>query len=224
MNLITEMHEHRPLDTARIGPDLVELAEDWLSVKNIGSRPDDRGNSDRARRSDLTRWAGAYATALNPARNLTCGGLDVWSTIPIGKLADPDVVVAVLALLAGDGLAISSRLRMLATLRGWCDWLVRRGHIDVDPTQADEVRLRWTDRDLDGKAFTLDDVDRLVQAAGETPGPRERAPWPTREIAIVSILAGCGLRVSELCNLTIRSYDTTGEQGPVLPKLAQAAK
>ena len=149
---------------------------------------------------------------LNPARNETGGGLDVWSTIPVGKLADPDVVVAVLAQLAEDGLAVSSRLRMLATLRGWCNWLVRRGYIDVDPTQADEVRLRWADRDLDGKAFTLDDVARLMQAAGETPGPRERAPWPAREIAIVSILAGCGLRVSELCNLTIRSYDTTGEQ------------
>ena len=81
---------------------------------------------------------------LNPARNQTSGGLDLWSTILASVLADPGNAVAVLGVFAAEGLAIASRQRMLATLRGWCGWLAWRGYIDSDPTAADEVRLRGT--------------------------------------------------------------------------------
>ena len=40
----------------------------------------------------------------------------------------------------------------------------------------------------------------------------------------MSVLAGCGLRVSELCNLTIRLYDTTGEQALVRIRDAKGGK
>ena len=48
MSLITEMYENSsqtPLGQRRNGPDLAELAEDWLTVKNVGNRPDDRGKA-----------------------------------------------------------------------------------------------------------------------------------------------------------------------------------
>ena len=201
-----------PLGAVRKGPDLAVLAEDWLTTKTVGDRPGDKGHSDRARRGDLVRWAAGYARVLNPARNVSGGGLDVWSMVPVAKLGDADVAVEVLKLFAADGLALSSRQRLLATFRGWCAWLARRGHIDVDPATADEVSLRGSERGIEGKAFTLEDVAQLAAAAGRAPSPRERSPWPTRDVAIVSILAGCGLRVSELCALAIKSYDTTGEQ------------
>jgi hypothetical protein len=36
-----------------------EIAEDWLAAKRVGRSGDDPGNSDRARRADLRRWAAA---------------------------------------------------------------------------------------------------------------------------------------------------------------------
>jgi site-specific recombinase XerD len=48
--------------------------------------------------------------------------------------------------------------------------------------------------------------------AGSEPGDRKHSYWPARDMAVVSVLAFCGLRISELCNLTPRTFDTTGQQ------------
>ena len=40
-------------------PAWAEAAEDWLAAKRVGRAKDDAGNSDRARRGDLRRWAAA---------------------------------------------------------------------------------------------------------------------------------------------------------------------
>jgi integrase len=50
---------------------------------------------------------------------------------------------------------------------------------------------------------------RLINAAAAPP-PKARAAWPTRDGAIVQLIAGCGTRVSELSALTIVSIDRTG--------------
>jgi site-specific recombinase XerD len=175
-------------------------------VKRVGNRPNDPGNSDRARRADLTRWAGAFKTVLGHDDGEGPAGLGGWSLVTVTELASSDLTVAALGWLADQQLAVSTRQRMLATLRGWCSWLIRRGHLTADPTDADEVRLRSTDRDLDGKTFTVDEVDLLLDAASRAPADNQRSYWPVRDVAVVSVLAFCGLRVSELCNLTTASY------------------
>jgi integrase len=88
-------------------------------------------------------------------------------------------------------------------------------HLTVDPTDADEVRLRSIDRDLDGKTFTVAEVDLLLDAASRQPADNQRSYWPVRDVAVVSVLAFCGLRVSELSNLTTASYVRDVER-PVL--------
>jgi site-specific recombinase XerD len=196
----------------RSGPDLAELAEDWLTIKTIGDRADDPGNSARARRSDLGRWAGAYLAVLGRGSVESHEGLLGWNFVTVTELADSDRLAAALGWLADEGLANSTRQRMLATLRGWCAWLTRRKYLTADPTVEDETKLRDTERDLDGRTFTVDQVDALLVAAGSEPGDRESSYWPSRDMAIVSVLSGCGLRISELCNLTPRSFDTTGQQ------------
>ena len=176
------------------GPDLAELAEDWLAAKRVGNRPDDPGNSDRARRADLARWAGAFNIVLGHPQEQGSLGLGGWSYVTPRELASSDLTVAALGWLADQQLAVSTRQRMLATLRGWCSWLTRRGHLTADPTDADEVRLRSTDRDLDGKTFTVDEVDLLLDAASRAPADNQRSYWPVRDVAVVSVLAFCGLR------------------------------
>ena len=123
------------------GPDLSELAEDWLAAKRVGNRPNDPGNSDRARRADLVRWAGAFSAVLGREGGESHEGLVGWSFVTVTELASSDLTVAALGWLADQQLAVSTRQRMLATLRGWCSWLMRRGHLTADPTDADEVKL-----------------------------------------------------------------------------------
>jgi site-specific recombinase XerD len=194
------------------GSNLAELAENWLTIKTVGDRADDPGNSARARRADLRRWAGAYLAVLGRQNSGSSTGLQSWCFVTVKELSDADVLVAALGWLADEGLANSTRQRMLATLRGWCAWLKRRDHLIADGTTADEIKLSGADRDLDGRTFTVDQVDALLVAAGTEPGDRERSYWASRDMAVVSALAFCGLRISELCNLTSRSFDTAGEQ------------
>jgi site-specific recombinase XerD len=100
-----------------------------------------------------------------------------------------------------------------------------RNHSSIpDPTVADEIKLRSVERDLDGRTFTVDQVDGLLAAAGSPPSDREHSYWPARDVAIVSVLASCGLRISELCNLTPRAFDTTGEQAVFRLKSTKGGK
>jgi site-specific recombinase XerD len=57
------------------------------------------------------------------------------------------------------------------------------------------------------KAITGDDsVERLLRLAdGGRPGARD--PWPERDLAVVTVLLTCGLRLSELLELRIASID-----------------
>lgn len=57
------------------------------------------------------------------------------------------------------------------------------------------------------KAITGDDsITRLIQVAAQ--GRRTaRDPWPERDLAVIATLITCGLRLSELLDLTLGSFD-----------------
>jgi len=190
----------------RRGPSLYELAEDWLTGRRVGERPDDPGNTDRAYRADLTRWARAILTVTGrPPEPEGPTGLELLDSVTVTELADAETLVRALDLLRPE-LAQRSRARMLSTMHGWCRWLVRRGVLAVDPTDGDEVRITAEPGTLDGKTFSPDDVDALYAAAHQPPR-RATSAWPARDEAIVAVAATCGVRVSELCALTIRAVD-----------------
>jgi len=94
-------------------------------------------------------------------------------------------------------------------LRGFCRWLVRRGLLALEPTDGDEIRVSLGAR-LDVPAFTADQVEGLLEAA-ENPPPASRTAWRARDVALVSVLADWGLRVSELCALTLASLEPNKE-------------
>jgi site-specific recombinase XerD len=135
-----------------------------------------------------------------------------WRTVR-RELGDSDVLLRALDLL-GDELASSTRQRLVSTLRGFCGYLTRRGLLAADPTDAEELRVRG-DSMLEVRALTDTDIDALLTAASEELSARVTSSWPTRDTAIVDVLAHCGLRVSELCALTIGAIDETGEQALV---------
>jgi site-specific recombinase XerD len=132
-----------------------------------------------------------------------------------------DVVLRALDLL-GVELAPPSRQRALSTLRGFCGWLVRRGHLPANPCDAPELVVA---RPVSGEvlSFRAEDVDRLLAAAGAPPSPKLRSVSPSREVAVIETLAHCGLRVSELTGLTVAGVERDRQQ-PILKVRAGAKR
>ncbi|MBZ0185933.1 MAG: tyrosine recombinase [Candidatus Obscuribacterales bacterium] len=89
--------------------------------------------------------------------------------------------------------------RVLASLRGWFGWLTSCGLIDSDPSQI--VYNPQQGRKLP-IVLTIDEVKRMLEAC---PSLRDRA--------ILELLYGGGLRVSELINLSLD--DISLEHGSV---------
>ena len=93
-----------------------------------------------------------------------------------------------------DGLKTSTAARRLSGIRRFYRFLLREGLIAEDPTlRIDSPRLPRRLPDT----LTEDDVDALLTE----PDPQE--PIELRDRAMLEILYGCGLRVSELTGLTV---------------------
>lgn len=123
-------------------------------------------------------------------------------------VAGPDavkrtVIRRYLAYLTTREFARRSIARKTASLRRYFRWLVRTGVITNDPTvgvhtPAGEGRLP---RVLDSH-----DIGELL----EGPRPEDEPVWRrTMDDAVLEILYGSGLRVSELCGLDVSSIDLT---------------
>lgn len=111
-----------------------------------------------------------------------------------------DVIDYVHALRAG-GFAPASVARMAVAVRGLHRFLLAEDHLDADP--AADLESPGVPRGLP-KALSEDEVERLISAvAGATPIAR-------RDRAILEVLYGCGLRISELCALSLGDVDLGG--------------
>ena len=94
-------------------------------------------------------------------------------------------------------LAPSTRRSDLSTVRGWCRWLIREGHLRHDPTvdvaaPREPRRLpRYIDREL---------IDELLAVCPDT-----------RAQAIVWLMFGGGLRCCEVSRLEVGDWDRRGE-------------
>ncbi|GCD19658.1 tyrosine recombinase [Cellulomonas algicola] len=159
----------------------------------------DRGLSDNtleAYRRDLERYVG-YLTS-------------VGRTSP-AEIVGPDVEAFVDAARAGaDGrrpLSESSAARLVAAVRGWHRFLARHG-VSVDDTTW-SVRAPAQPRRLP-KAISIEEVDRLLDAAGQGDGP-----LPARDRALLELLYSTGARISEVVGLDLRDVDRTERRAAV---------
>ena len=98
--------------------------------------------------------------------------------------------------------------RKTAALRRYFRWLVRTGRLTTDPTIG--VQAKGGDGRLP-RVLDRRDLDALLEGRlpEDEPGWRRR-----RDDAVLEILYGSGLRVSELCGLDTTSIDL--EQGAVV--------
>ncbi|MEX0760657.1 MAG: site-specific integrase, partial [Tistlia sp.] len=134
-----------------------------------------------------------------------------------------------LAARARRGLAKSSTARALSTVRGFFRWTARQGVMEnaVLPT----VRTPKLDRPVP-KALTAADARDAVESVGEL----SDEPWiALRDTAVLLLLYGAGLRISEALELTVREAPKPGQDGltvlgkgrkqrqvPLLPAIGEA--
>ncbi|MFO0571050.1 MAG: tyrosine recombinase [Polyangiaceae bacterium] len=100
--------------------------------------------------------------------------------------------------LARSGLGPRSAARHLSSMRGFLRFLLREGVLDHDPSSL-TARPRFG-RKLP-HAFGEAEVLRLIEA------PDVRRERGLRDRAMLSVAYAAGLRVSELCNLTLGDVD-----------------
>jgi site-specific recombinase XerD len=106
-----------------------------------------------------------------------------------------------LAFLTTREYARRSVARKAAALRRYFKWLVRAGHLDVDPTVG--LQARGGDGRLP-RVLERRDLEELLEGAL----PEDEPDWRRRrDDAVLEVLYGSGLRVSELCGLGAESLD-----------------
>jgi integrase/recombinase XerD len=159
----------------------LELFLDHLAVE--------RGLSDRT----LTAYRGDVVRLIAFAREAGIGGPD---EVEPGHLRDFTFS------LKDAGLAASSIRRAQSAVRTYFAFLLDEGVLEVDPTERMESPK--TGRSLPD-VLSADEVGRLIDALDDT-----RDLW-MRDRAILEVLYGSGLRVSELTDLPIRSVDLDDE-------------
>ncbi len=130
--------------------------------------------------------------------------------VPLEKATQQDVIMF-LEHLHGLGMDSRSCARKLSSLRGFYKWLLLDGRIQHDPTINVESPKTWK---VLPKALAEPEVNELLnRAALSAAHPQARAA-DLRDRAILELLYGGGLRVSELTALAVS--DIVFDQGRVL--------
>ncbi|MDT8367674.1 MAG: site-specific tyrosine recombinase XerD [Longimicrobiales bacterium] len=107
--------------------------------------------------------------------------------------------------LKDEGLAATSIRRVQSGVRTYFTFLLDEGVIEVDPTERMESPR--TARRLP-EVLSPDEVEGMIEALDES-----KATW-SRDRAVLEVLYGAGLRVSELTELPVRAVDL--EEGMLL--------
>jgi integrase/recombinase XerD len=122
----------------------------------------------------------------------------------LGEITPADVADFLASLREGDAehaaLAVSSAARAVIAVRGLHAFAVAQGLAGTDP--AREVQPPAPPRRLP-KAITIEDVERLLDAAGPGPDDLSAEPRLLRDRALLEFLYGTGARISEATGLDI---------------------
>lgn len=121
------------------------------------------------------------------------------SDAPVRSLTDvrPETLHAFMASLHDLGLQLSSQARIVAALRAFYRYLRSEGIISKDPTLL--LESPHAGRSLPD-VLSVEEIDAMIAAI-----PPEKKE-SVRNRAIIEMLYGSGLRVSELCDMRISRY------------------
>jgi len=122
---------------------------------------------------------------------------------------------------AERGLSRATLARRAASLRSYFDWARRRGLIEIDPAKRLSVPSG------DGRlpvVVSASDLVEVLDGLTEQTAPQVEGLTDVevacirRDLAVVELLYGCGLRVSELCGIRKANLDFTSRTVRVLGK------
>ena len=186
--------------------------------------------STRSRRDDFPRWIDEFIAHIRSERGLSANtvaayrrDLRAWTRFVADRGIDPaavepdDLTDYLRRLRAGDPpatrpLSATSVARMLVSVRALYRFLVREGFVDRDPTA--KVGTPKRGRALP-KAISIAEVERLIETPrADLLGLRDRA--------ILEMLYGAGLRISELVALDVDDLDV--DDGSVLVRAGKGSR
>ena len=156
---------------------VIRLFLDYLSVERRLSR-----NTVDAYRRDLTIFE---------------SGLDSACSADIGFITKTHLR-RFLATQFRDGLKATTVARRMSALKAFFKFLVRRGHLEIDPSES----LRAPKAPKRSPRFlSAEDTERLLSVS------EGHSPIAVRDRAILEIAYGAGLRVSEVCGINLADLD-----------------
>ena len=185
--------------------EVARLFDAWLTLRQATNRIASP-RTVAGYRDDMARWA----TLLAPS-----GPGPAWDRVRLADLSVENIGDG-LAAMAAAGLSVAARQRAMAPLRGLCSWLARQRHLPYDPVAGDELTMRTPAARLP-VSYSAVELGRIMAAvATEHDDQSQAMRWPIRDQATLALLAGCGLRVSELCALTWTQVAELDTDHPVL--------
>src|SRR5205814_1986307 len=111
---------------------------------------------------------------------------------------EPLTIREFLAYLYGQNYTKSTTARKLATLRSFYKFLIKRGHVNLNPLST--IRTPKQEKRLP-KCLDLDQVQKLLDAPGDAD------LLSARDKAMLEVLYSSGIRVSELVELEMADMD-----------------
>ncbi len=138
-------------------------------------------------------------------------------------------VSAFLAALQARGLSARTASRKLSSLRGFYRWMLRSGHATVDPTLHISSPSGWrvlpksiaeatVEQSFARLEASIGALAALEDANPEAPKQPIAHALALRDAAMLEVLYGAGVRVSEAASLTVASVQLAAGQLRVLGK------
>jgi integrase/recombinase XerC len=205
------------VDPAFAASDVARELEQWLAYL-----------SSERRMSPKT--VEAYARDVRQFLDFLCGHLGGRVTLPALARLKPLDVRAYMAARRGDGIGSRSLMRMLAGARSFARFLERNGKGKVGALAA--VRTPKLAKSLP-KPLPIAAAKRIAET--ELRAGEERESWIlARDAAVLALLYGCGLRISEALGLKRKDFAAPGpgdaitvigkgNKARMVPVLAQVA-
>lgn len=118
-------------------------------------------------------------------------------TLPSLSRLEPRTFRAWLAERSADGISAASRARSLSAVRTFFSWLERTGRAKCDAIQL--IRTPKVPRGIP-KPLSVPDAETVVEAFGDF----AHEEWVgLRDVALATLLYGCGLRMAEALDLNV---------------------